>query len=333
MNKYIINPFTPIPKHPRSHVRGWSDYWARMVKGSILRNDEFFNIKGDDEIYLDHGVNFGGTMNLFGGVDLAMVNRIEMLVKVRPKLFSLDIPMPDYAAQLKKRIGQGTCHESLTVRLLNSFSDYLSTATLMNHTHVATHHITIGDSHATAFAPPDSPVWRMNGKTLHGFTADQSITREIRHWAVTEHVKTITLVFGSVDIRHHLARAALSYLDLTKDLVSRLVVIADKLEDTIGARVYLAAPVPVEYEARKIPKSGYYKGTPYYGDIELRRLLTDTMINHLKSEWFEDQVIVPPREWYEMDPKRYAEEIMELSSSVHIAPVNYRSELGWGPNV
>jgi hypothetical protein len=39
--------------------------------------------------------------------------------------------------------------------------------------------------------------------------------------------------------------------------------------------VWFAAPVPVEFEGRRIPKSGFYKKTPFYGSWKERWDLTN----------------------------------------------------------
>jgi hypothetical protein len=43
----------------------------------------------------------------------------------------------------------------------------------------------------------------------------------------------------------------------------------------------------------------------------------------------EYKVVSPPADWYTMDGEEYAKKYMELSSSVHIAPINYR-RFNWG---
>jgi hypothetical protein len=43
------------------------------------------------------------------------------------------------------------------------------------------------------------------------------------------------------------------------------------------------------------------------------------------------RIVMPPKEWYTMDPKTYAETYMESNSSFHIAPPYYRSN-DWGQN-
>ena len=106
------------------------------------------------------------------------------------------------------------------------------------------------------------------------------------------------------------------------DLVAAYVNMASKLRDRLGRTVELAAPVPIEFEGRKIPKTGYFKGTPFHGERGHRLQLTYMMINALKKSDF--PIVAPPVKRYTMDGEEYANEYMELGGSVHMAPPFYR---------
>ena len=134
--------------------------------------------------------------------------------------------------------------------------------------------------------------------------------------------KNITFSLGSIDIRHHILRHPNFKLsDMLNDYVRQ----ADAISDETGAIISFAAPVPVEYEERKLPKTGYYKGVPFTGTRQQRFDLTIEFIERLK-EISKGRVIMPPEEWYYMDPKQYAETHMEMGGSVHIAPIYYRNK-------
>jgi hypothetical protein len=57
-----------------------------------------------------------------------------------------------------------------------------------------------------------------------------------------------------------------------------------------------------------------------------RREWTNYFIDLMSCE---NKVVGPPTEWYSMDGEEYAKQYMELGSSVHIAPNNYR-RFNWG---
>jgi len=126
----------------------------------------------------------------------------------------------------------------------------------------------------------------------------------------------ITFCFGSIDIRHHLLRH--DNVDL-KAMIKEYIKQAKECTDNPK----FAAPVPVEYEGRKLPKTGYYKGTPFYGSQSERKRITTEFIDILTEE-SNNNVVKPPSFWYDMDPEKYALNFMERNSSVHIAPPFYR---------
>jgi len=281
----IINPFTPIPKSNKSHVKGWALHWSESIDQPIHREGDY---SGD--LYFEHGVNFGGSLNLFGGVTCEIVDNLKQLVASTDKLYSLDIPMPDYDAMLKKR---GVEIPGLKEKLANAIT--------LTQRELPLKHLTYGDSHATAYAPYKSRVIRVNGQTLYGALKDNKIPEDAN-----------LIVLGSIDIRHHLMRQPdprEASMEMIKELQSRY------------PDAKLGTPVPVEHEERRIPKTGHYKGMPFFGSRKDRQALTSLFkaYTHVRL----------PDVCYIMDGKAYADEYMELGSSVHIAPTHYRRVGGW----
>lgn len=316
MKSCVIGMFTDVPKATNSHVYGWSQYWARLLGAEIYRGTEFSQF---DRIYIDHGVNFSGSINLFGGVTDQIVERLQALVDFRGRITSLDIPMPDYDVQLTKRLGNTTTSKNLTPRLLKRFSKLLASTPYMVGSGVASRSgkLVLGDSHSAAFAKENFGICRTNGKTLHGFLKDLPTKDSLNS------INELTLVFGSIDIRHHICRQLRPKAAIRK-LATQYIKYINSHPP--WRQVEVAAPVPVEYEGRKVPKTGHYKGTPFYGDRDLRSELTQIFIEEL---WKHVDVVLPPQGWYSMDPKEYAEQYMERGGSVHISPRNYRIN-NWG---
>ena len=318
----VFNPFSPVPVNWKSHVRGWALHWAHCLNAQIALKDS--DLSQSAILYLDHGVNFSGGMNLFGGVTDDIVKRMNQLVAHQGQLYSLDIPMPNYAEQLRKRVGQATCSRHLTQQLINQFEAKLATAKTITQASLQKPVVAIGDSHATAFAALGSAVLRTNGQTLHGALKNGVIEQQLD--ALGYSPERVCLVYGSIDIRHHIGRqdnpdeALLKLADDYAKAVTRIK--ADYLCD-----VEVAAPVPVEHEDRRIPQTGFYDGKPFSGDRAKRLGWTLTFIRMMEDHGI--KVIKPPTEWYYMDGKDYADSFMELSSSVHIAPAHYR-RFDWG---
>ena len=319
--KYVANLFSPIPKAAKSHVLGWSLYWANALDAEILRN--LLLLTSKDCLYVEHGVNFGGSLNLFGGVSDEIASNIEHLVKTKPRIVSLDIEMPKYADFLESRLKAKSTSSKLTLGLISEFRKLLESADTMHYPYQKPSWVSIGDSHTTAYAKPGSEVHRTNGLTLHGLLNKWNErfinTDEPRY----SDLKGITVSAGSIDIRHHLMRQE-NPNSKAMQMVDSLVMRARALENK-GINVELTVPVPIEYEDRKIPKTGFYKGSPFYGSFDERKALTEFYSRILKERWH--RVVSPPTAWYEMNPKDYADMVMERAGSVHISPTHYRTQI------
>ena len=318
--KLITNPISNIPVNKKSHVHGWTQVWSDQLDIPI---DHKCSPKVQDAalVYVDHGANFGGTLNLFGGANDDLYHKINRVVQAG-SVISLDHEMPNWGEQLRKRIGNNTTSKFITESWCDWVSDFCKTVpSLKQEDMLSTPNICLGDSHSIAFAERDSMVLRNDGKTLFGATRE-GIANMFR--GVTPK-GNVTLSFGSIDIRHHILRRE----DLDLDaFIQKYVDQGRGLEDDHGCNVMYAAPVPVEWEGRKIPKTGFYKKTPFYGSMEERKELTSRFINIL-YEKSGGKVVMPPEDWYTMDEKQYAEAYMELGSSFHIAPPFYRKN-NWG---
>lgn len=323
----VGNIFTEVPKNPKSHVRGWAMHWAETLSGvGVLSKED--SLDGIDTLYFDHGVNTEiGTMNLFGGITDQVVDRLEQIADNRSLyVVSLDgqMPVEAYVGGLRKRIGQASTSPRLTESLIREFESRLlqDVNNFVEQKDFVTETVCIGDSHSTSYAAKGQPVIRRNGLTLGGALKKGGFFRTTLD-GLPETVEKVTLVAGSVDIRHHVG--------LKNDPMTAAVDLAHGLIDLTSQYDFefeLAIPVPVETEDRRIPKTGWLNGRPFTGSREDR------------LEWtleFEDTLVVdysyplvrPPWSWYEMDPAQYAKEVMELASSFHIAPTHYRRHGGW----
>jgi len=317
----IFNLFASIPVNIKSHVRGWSMHWAECMGTTIATKDSDLSVIS--KLYWDHGVNFSGGLNLFGGVTDEIVDKIEQLIAQNGELVSLDRPMPDYADQLERRIGQATCSPRLTNAMLSALKAKLSSSRTLHQHDLTKSSAAIGDSHSTAYARPNSLVLRTNGLTLHGALLRGEFIKQIH--LLTKIPKTITLVAGSIDIRHHIGRQPdpVKAIEELSDRYSRVI---EFINSELHINIEVAMPVPVEYEGRRLPQTGYYNGTPFYKSHTERREWTDYFIDLINCD---NKVIGPPQEWYSMDGEEYAKTYMELGSSVHIAPKHYR-RFNWG---
>ena len=331
----VGNIFTEVPKNPKSHVRGWALHWAESLGEGVGVLGKGDSLEGVDTLYFDHGVNSEpGQMNLFGGITDEIVDRLEQVADTPTlSIVSLDAPMPieAYVDGLTKRMGQTSCSPRLTAALIEEFRSRLerdrycwaSQYDLIKKT------VCVGDSHSTSYARRGQPVIRRNGLTLQHALTKGYFGQVIGQLPAT--VEQVTLVVGSIDIRHHVG--------LTRDPIERAAEMAEMLVEFAdqwpGITFELACPVPVEWEGRKIPKTGWLNGRPFTGSLADRQLWTEVFRQTLfeqASFGGEDlpiYVVSPPQAWYDMDPEAYAKQHMEPASSFHIAPPSYRRHGGW----
>ena len=313
----ITNPISNIPVNKKSHVYGWAKKWADLLDQQI--DHKCTLDRADDIVYIDHGVSFGGTLNLFGGANKDIFDKLEKLM-TKENIVSLDRDMPDYGAMFKSRIKAASTYEGITEEWCDKLSARCSNISSLKMQDLPIKGITVGDSHTIAFANKGDVIFRDDGKTLYG-ALKAGLKTMMRGVDATN--IPVTFCFGSIDIRHHLCR---------HDNVNLEEMIGEYINQAyeITSEPFFAVPVPVEYEGRRIPKTGFYKKTPFYGSWKERKDLTNKFIETLNNYRYH-RVISPPKDWYTMDPEKYAKTYMELNSSVHISPEHYRSE-NWGVN-
>ena len=317
--KVITNPISNIPQLRNSHVLAWSLVWADQLGAKIDHrcSPDIHNYK---TVFIEHGVNFGGTLNLFGGATKEIYERINRVMQ-HPDVVSLDFDMPEWGEQLRKRIGAPTTCEEITNEWCDSLSERIKKIPSLKQEDLLSFSdkftgISIGDSHTPAFSQQNDIVLRANGKTLFG-SLGAGIIKDFRG---LKPFGEITLSYGSIDIRHHILRHAGFNLD---EMISEYVKQGQAIEKQYDSEVFYCAPVPVEHEGRKLPKTGYYKGTPFFGARQERLDLTLRFIDLINKK-SGGKVIMPPEAWYNMDGEEYAVKYMENASSVHISPQHYR---------
>ncbi|NNK82867.1 MAG: hypothetical protein HKO92_07075 [Flavobacteriaceae bacterium] len=321
----ITNPHGNIPKNKKSHTLGWSKIWSELLNAEINHKCDK-DILNYEKVYIDHGVNFGGSLNLFGGANEELFNKFNTLMKKDPSyIYSLDRPMPDFGKMLKGRLKAKTTFSGIDEEWCNKLSEFCKYVSYIDHkTLICSTEVpcTLGDSHSLAFSKKNDIVIKRNGRTLEG-----ALNKGLINYLddISPDRGVLTLCLGSIDIRHHICRDEVPEESLIL-LLDEYVRQVDSLEKDYGFNIEICAPVPVEYEARRIPKTGYFEGTPFYGSLEQRQELTQFFIEYIKER---KNIVLPPSNWYIIDPELYAKQIMELSSSVHISPTHYR-RYNWG---
>ena len=120
--------------------------------------------------------------------------------------------------------------------------------------------VVAGDSHAICMYRPGWFVNSVPFKTLHG-----ALKEGLSSFIEPEH-EIAEFYFGNIDVRHHLCRQP-NPEQATRDLANRYY---EQLSQLDLAKVYAYELLPIEHESRVLPKTGYYKGTPFYGSWDQR---------------------------------------------------------------
>lgn len=136
---------------------------------------------------------------------------------------------------------------------------------------------------------------------------------------------------SSIDIRHHICRQndpERSLYDMLNNLAAELV---DLRNQNYLLNVVLTHTMGIEDESRELPKTGFYKGTPYYGDWHQRNEarsyynskideIVFMMGNHSGFKWSQVRF---PEYFFEVGGKLKFD-VMEKPQSVHLAPEHYK---------
>ena len=251
-----------------------------------------------DVLLISEGVNFvEGQLNLIGGPQPIHKEKLEAISNYKGEVIHLNSRF-DFNL-LNKRI-----------KLENVEFTQGTLQNIFNHHGRNSRKCVIGDSHALSVWRPEYSLHFTAGKTLFGFLkdADAKLINEVFY-------NDVTLYFANIDIRHHLMRQE-NPEKATKELFNRYVDFASKIN-----KPTIVELLPIEHESRKLPKTGYYKGTAFYGSREQRSYLKDIANQIMKDS--EIPMITWPKEWDSNDGTKMLE-ILESKQSVHLKPINYK---------
>ena len=331
-----------IPQSNASHNASWAHLRANQLKhlgidvDVLDKKPRLDDWSAYDTVFIYHGINFHEAedgkqgLNLFGGMTEVNAKAYEKPGKNANDgitYLSLDYNMPDYGALCKARKGDQSDYWSRVdwdkvsrrcqnVEFIKEPALYFAPGTVR--------HLTMGDSHSHSVYKPSSMCLRKDGRTMNG-VLKKTIQKEIADngYDLNE-LDSLTCYYGNIDIRHHLCRES--------DPIVALKVMLKKYEANLlqlNIPIELVTPVPIEDESRKLPGTGFFKGTPFYGSRAQRMELVDIFKDELyemtirNSGW---TLFSWPEEWYKMDPIEYFSR-MESPRSVHLARKYYRWDL------
>jgi len=318
--KVLLTGLGPISNKIHSHKAAQAIIYADQLKSAgydvtiNLVNNKVTDYSPYDEIYFYHGSDWSGNLNLFGGIQ-AYPNTayIEALSHFNGKIKSILIDFPNYVSMFQTRLEKadmtwnGVHWENLR-RLQNE-------ATVVDPNMVKRYrNIAFGDSHAICMYRPGWENVSVPFSTLHG-SINRGFEEFIPEGGEYDRIETY---FGNIDIRHHLCR----FENPTKEahkLADRYGEEIERIRKKYKADVTAWEPLPIEDESRKIPKTGWYKGTPFYGSWQQRNDVRNAFTERLKSHtqvysWIDNLVNTSGQLDFEA---------MEKPQSVHLSRASY----------
>lgn len=326
MKKAILNaPFIPVATRMASHRGAQGAIYADMIKQTGV--DITINWSGKiedhnqyDEMYVYHGNDWSGGMNVFGGVKgFPYVANTRNFSKFKGKVYSLAIDFPPYHEMIQERIdkakekGNEIQPEWLEVDIDNLKRMY-ETAETIKHP-MMTDKLVIGDSHSICMYRPGWTVNSVPFKTLNGALNDDLLT----YLDGFGNIEELECYFGNIDVRHHLCRIEGNHVQNAIDLAERYITVVEALPIN---KVSIYELLPIEDISRKLPKSGYYKDQPFWGTWEERNECRLAFREHLEKRSTITKII----RWVDplMNKKGQLDfDYMEKPQSIHLSRASY----------
>ena len=329
----IVSPITNHANKTTSHRTGWARMWAKCLDSKLSFNNDWSK---ENTVYLEHGMEFNENskgVNVFLKEPKSwdkLAEKARMIEGFEGELYSLDVDCPDYGARLKSRVRD---HSTSAYKDLNfqKISEVCSRAKTIKQEDLSKSGIVLGDSHALSAWRPDAHLSRNDGQTLNG-----AINRGLDSWTdkffrENREISFLRTYFGNIDIRHHVCRLATSFSDqrsATLDLVARYIEeLINWQQKNEVSKIEIVASLPVENESRKLPKTGYFKGQPFWGSWSERDRVHQIFDEELKKKCNTNGfTFVEWPEHFINDAGELSFDYMEKPRSVHVSPEHYM----WG---
>ena len=294
-----------------SHKSAWSYLLKAQlnylgIEAEVL--DKSSDIHEYDVWMIALPMEFAGSYNLFGGATDEPAARIERFLDFKGPIYCLNREMPDVGAFVTSRMK--SCSErwsKLDAEAITQKCESIETIDLKTGTGT----FVLGDSHSVSVCPPNADISRNDGKTLFGVMKEGMTTY------IPEGTTHLVTYFGNIDVRHHLCRQKNPYeaaVKLAQDYI-------EHLKSLNIEKVTVHTLLPIEFEGRRIPKTGWYKGTPFAGS-RLERVEVMEAFNHQVRVLGKDagfEVLDWPTHWFSENPEEFAKNYMEKPGSVHLS--------------
>ena len=308
-----------------SHKAGWCYMLANQARNAGYQNVEVITStetkwEDYDVILIDHGMEFKGTFNIFGGANDDLYHQLSR-IKSGTRMYSLHHDMPCIGTLIEQRLHTGTdLFKTLEGEIDSIKAICANDIPRIDHIE-KTDSLCFGDSHSFSQYQPGYMCQRHDGLTMHG-ALKRGLGSYVYPW-----IKNLTVYMGNIDVRHHLMRQA-DPEKAVEILIENYEKELKKLQENGVEKIEVVHVLPIENESRVLPKTGYYKGTPFYGTWAERTNLVK-LINYgidvmcTRNDWS----IYRHPEVYFNDKNELTFDVMEQPKSVHISREYYRWDL------
>ena len=280
--KVLLTSLGPISDKIHSHKAAQAIIYADQLQESghdvtiNLVNNKIYDYSSYDEVYVYHGSDWSGNLNLFGGIQAyPNTDFVKALAAYKGTVKSILIDFPDYASMFQDRLKKADMTWDVDFDNLSK----MTTAEVVDPNTINRYrNIAFGDSHAISMYRPGWENVSVPFSTLHG-SINRGFETFIPEGGEYDRIETY---FGNIDIRHHLCRFDDS-INEAKKLARRYIDEVNRISNKYSAEVTVWEPLPIENESRKVPKTGWYKGTPFYGTWQERTDARQAFIDELHT--------------------------------------------------
>jgi hypothetical protein len=332
LNIGITSLISNITTRDGSHKGGWSRLLKCQLKNlgynnvSILDNKD--SLSQFDVIIFDLGAEFSGSLNMFGGLDEKVFKRLQQIEAYQGRLFSWKHQLPSVNTLEGRRSNTSSCgaFKQTDTGFLGRVQEKLNQASRFDHAYKSDL-LLIGDSHTPSVWDPSFMIERRDGRTLKGMIENYTVRKYLDLFKQSGlEIKHVHIHCGSIDIRHHVCREA----DPEQVVAGYLISIVNQMHEIgYSEKVTLNHTMGIEDESRELPKTGYFKGTPFYGSWEQRnrcRLIFNEVVDNYCTGCPGWKSLRFPEYFFDESGKlRF--EVMEKPQSVHLSPEHYRWDL------
>jgi hypothetical protein len=307
---------------PSSHKSGWAFMLCNQLVNAGYTNTEVITRTETDwskydVILIEHGMEYKGTFNIFGGANDDLYHQVNRLFTKKVKMYSLHHDMPNVGDLIKGRLKTGS---DLFKTLESRIDEAVEICSKIQRVDMIekTNRLCFGDSHSFSQYTPGYMCDRNDGMTLFG-----TLKKGISTYVDSE-IQSLRIYLGNIDIRHHLMRQEKPLVSLAKMMANY----EQQLLELGLEEIEVVQALPIENESRALPKTGYYKGTPFAGTWAERtelvqhfnQMVEDMCTRNGWSTWAHPSV-------YKNSLGELDFEVMEKPKSVHIAREYYRWDL------